>query len=262
MNKMLKYAAATALATMAMVSTSAAKVTMKSSSGSESKASTSTGPQFGAKTVLGMSTFTGDDASFELDENTKIDPGMKFNFSVGGFAIIPAGPILIQPELLFSMKGVSYEKDIEGSNSTFSASDNLSYIDIPVLIKLPATPQLNIFAGPYVSILLSSEIDYEYEGLTADEEAAMELMGMSTSESFDWADGTSGLDVGLTAGLGFNINSSLMLDARFNMGFTTIDNGKEPVFNDEGEITSWEDSEEDPDDVKNMSFGLGIGYAF
>jgi hypothetical protein len=77
--------------------------------------------------------------------------------AVGGFVTFALGPTLaLQPELLYVMKGVRYERE------TDRLKFNLNYIDLPVLLKYrfatTGSMRPSLFAGPVASALLSAKM--------------------------------------------------------------------------------------------------------
>ena len=59
--------------------------------------------------------------------------------------------LAIQPELMVSGKGSHWK------NQYYDARDNLTYIDLPILIKYQLADQINIQAGPQFSYLISAK---------------------------------------------------------------------------------------------------------
>ena len=183
-----------------------------------STAASAEGMMFGVKGGLNLANVTGD-----LD-------GTEMKMAFGGgiwfeYAITEA--FSIQPEVLFMLKGYDTEIDDTGFKAT--------YIDIPILAKYSVPMEGSFvpffYAGPYFGILMSAD---------------MEVLGTE----IDWKDYTKTLDIGAVGGAGVNYmlgEGCLTLDARYAMGFTTLD-----------------DAETDPIDVKNtgIQFFLGYGFAF
>ena len=106
--------------------------------------------------------------------------------------------IEIQPEILYSMKGAKHSDD--------ELEYNLTYLEIPVLVKLslplpiPLLPDL--YAGPYAGFRLKAE--YEGEDISEDIEK---------------------MDYGVMFGGGFGISLVMLevaLDARYSMGMKAV----------------------------------------
>lgn len=163
----------------------------------------------------------------EAEEELGEDFKSKLGICVGGFITFNISEMFaIQPEVLYSMKGSKAEGTLFGE--TFKVKFNLSYLEIPVLVKLRITTRgnvkPNIFAGPSLAIKLSGKTKTEYAG---------------ESEEDDLED-IKDTDIGLIIGAGVDFGK-LTVDLRYNLGLTKL-------------------SEED--DVKNKAISLMIGYSF
>ena len=163
---------------------------------------------FGVKGGVNFATVGGADAP----SNAKSITG----FAAGAYAENTI-PFLfsIQPEVLYSTKGFTADEtiDILGSPYTVKETGNLSYIDIPVLLKytLPV-PVLKpaLYAGPYVGILLKAKAKGEITGFPAQE--------------MDVKDQTTSTDFGLVFGASANV-AIITVSARYGMGLTSMDKG-------------------------------------
>jgi len=168
----------------------------------------------GIKGGLNFATVGGSDASTGTTSNTGV--------AIGVFAEISLpGPISIQPEVLYSVKG--YKLDVPGISST---TGTYSYIDIPVLVKFYLLPlpvfKPFFFAGPSFGLLMSAKEKKDNTFL-------------STSSEADVKDITTGTDIGLVIGVGAKLSLlviDLTVDARYNMGLSTLDkSGITKVYN-------------------------------
>lgn len=154
----------------------------------------------GIKGGLVTSTFTGDDAS---------TAERRVGYIAGVFMNVGAGPLVIQPEVLYVMKGADFEEEEEGTKITIR--NKLGYLEIPVLVKLSigAAPafKLELFGGPSMALLLSAKAETE-SGPTALE--------------VDIKDNLKTVDVGFVVGVGLGL-SKLYFDVRYVMGSSSID---------------------------------------
>jgi hypothetical protein len=151
----------------------------------------------------------------------------KLGFCIGGFITFGISEMFaIQPEVLYSMKGSKAEGIVLAES--FKVEFNLSYLEIPVLLKVRiptrGTVRPSIFAGPYLAIKLSGKSKIEYAG---------------ESEEEDLED-LKDTDIGLVLGAGIDFGK-LTVDLRYNLGITKIP---------------------EEDDVKNKVISLMIGYSF
>ncbi|MCK4571978.1 PorT family protein [candidate division WOR-3 bacterium] len=148
------------------------------------------GLAFGVKGGINYATLSGDDV---------VDAEWKLGFAAGAVAAFDVMDMLvIQGEVLYSMKGAGYEGDI---------STDLTYIEIPVLLKysIPMAGMIapNLFIGPSLGILLSAE-----------------------SNDVDVKENTKSMDYGLVFGAGVDFDlgtGKVTVDARYNYGLTSID---------------------------------------
>ncbi len=160
---------------------------------------------------------------------------------VGGAFLTHAlsGPLVVQPEVLFSMKGYKWE------DAGWKETGKYSYVEIPVLVKyvipMEGSVRPSLFAGPAPAFLLSAEEEWEYSmengfGFQEDEH----------SGTTDVKDKRNTFDFGLVFGGGVDIavgSRTLIFDVRYTLGLTKID------------------SRDDPEDIKNsvISIMAGIG---
>jgi hypothetical protein len=168
--------------------------------------------QFGAIFGATFSTLRGID---DLDSRTGL---------IGGLSLVlpMAGPIGLQPELLFVSKGA------KGTNSGPDGL-KLSYVELPVLVRLslggsgPLSPHL--YAGPYLGL----QIDCTVQGTASD---CGDMPGLSTKTVDIGGTVGGGLDFGLgpvivTGGLRYSFGVSTV--AEFELG-NVRDSAKNGVF--------------------------------
>lgn len=146
-------------------------------------------PKFGVKGGLNYSTL-----------NNMDDAEYKAGFSAGVFAdiAIPATPVSVQPELLYTTYGAGFENT--------DLKMNLSYLQIPVLVKFGfPTPVANphVFFGPYMGFLLKADVKAD-------------------DFSMDIKDETKSTDFGVAVGAGIDIKK-FTVGLRYTAGLTNID---------------------------------------
>jgi hypothetical protein len=177
------------------------------------------GVEFGLKAGLNLASLSGDDV---FEEGAL---GNRTGFSGGLFVGIPVTEnFLIQPEVLYSQKGAHVEAAGE------EAAIKLDYVEVPVLFKGrfgSGGAKPSVFAGPAVGFKVTGKTEFEGE-----EEDVEDLKSTDFGIVFG-----AGLD--LAAGSG-----SFILDVRYTLGLTTIDDT------------------DNPDDVKNGVWSFSVGYAF
>lgn len=154
----------------------------------------------------------------------------KWGLSAGGFIQLNIAKVLaIQPEFMYTVKGARMEEEILGE--TVKVGFNLSYLEVPVLVKLmiptPGNVKPSLFVGPAVAIKLSAKQKTEYAGQTDTE---------------DLSDDMEDTEFGLIFGGGLDIGK-ITFDIRYSLGLTTIS-----VY--EGE------------EIKNSVISVKVGFTF
>lgn len=163
--------------------------------------------------------------SEEVDDQnmrTSFHAGMYFKAALNHF-------LAIQPEVLYSRKGstTKYDNLLTGDGEF---SNNLDYLELPVLGVFNLTENINVHAGPYFAYLLNAEIQNESEN--SDFNFVEEL----NEDDFER------LDYGVAAGVGFEFET-IRFGLRYNYGLTDV--GKSQGFTLNG-------SEYQSDQFKNM----------
>jgi hypothetical protein len=176
---------------------------------------------YGLRAGLNFASLTGDDVNEAmLDSRT--------GFVLGGFAVFRQTPTFaLQVEAAYSMQGV--EIDVGSESGTII----LDYIQFPVLARLDfhtdgGSVQPHIFAGPQISVLVTSEV--KANGMTQDIEPE-----------------TSPLDVGIVLGGAIDIpmqEGGISIGMRYEHGFISVD--------DTG----------DAEDIRNSVVSVMSGYWF
>ena len=151
----------------------------------------------------------------------------------GVYAEIPVSETFsIQPELLYSKQGGTQDGSLvfQEANVNYESTFNLSYLTVPIMAKFYVAKGLSLEAGPQIGFLLKSEVDIEVNNA---------LLASSTTE--DVKDFTKSTDFAFNIGAGYQLNSGLNFNLRYNIGLT--------------------DAYEDID-AKNSVFQVGVGYTF
>ena len=119
----------------------------------------------------------------------------------------------LQPEVLYSAQGAK----------SGDQKYKINYVNIPVLVRYNITDLFSIHAGPQFGLLTSAKF-------------------ASGSNETDVKDQIKGSDIGIAAGVGFDLPMKLNFSARFIQGLTNI--------NDTGSSTN----------TKNYNLQLSVGY--
>lgn len=177
-----------------------------------------------------------------------MDPDYIFGFHAGLLAEYKLTPqFALQPELLYSLEGAKAEMDFREGEFFFSSEEKirLGYINLPVMVKYYATPALSFQAGPQIGFLVSAENEYDIVSNFEDFE-------INESGTEDVKDELKKISFGLNFGLGYDISSSLFVQARYHLGLSDISD-----YDDQDE-----EFEVDFEKLKNQSFQLSLGYKF
>lgn len=151
---------------------------------------------FGAKAGLNVANLIGD-----VTDNKSL-----IGFNVGVFAEITlADSFYLQPELLYSTQGATFDFPIIGSTDL-----KLNYINLPIMFKYDVANRFYLEAGPQVGFLVSAELD-----------------------DLDVKDSYESTDFGANFGLSYGFTEKLFAQARYNIGMTDIvkDNGNDKISN-------------------------------
>ncbi len=121
----------------------------------------------------------------------------KLSYMAGGFASLPFNEkIGMQVELLYTNKG--------NKASTIEYKTNLHYINLPVLLQYKITDKLKVEAGPEIGYLLGA---YSRD--------------LSRQTSFEF-NTIKDFDVGINAGVSYDLSEKLLLGLRYNLGVYDI----------------------------------------
>ena len=139
-----------------------------------------------------------------------VTPDGATSFYVGGLADIGfSEKFHVQPEILYSIEGA---KDAD-----------ISFLNIPVMLKYYIFGGLNVQAGPQIGFLLDAE---------------------------GGTDGLKSSNFGINFGAAYELAGGFFVDARYNLGLSDIsDIEVDPIFS--GDVS-----------LKTKGFQLGVGYRF
>ncbi len=161
----------------------------------------------GVKGGINIATIGGSDAGSGITAVTQYAAGVFVEISL-------PGPLAIQPEVLYSVKGSKAAVPATYLTPAMTLTTTLSYIEIPVLLKfyLP-TPVIkpHLFAGPALGILTSAKAKAEYPGGSVDT---------------DIKDVITSTDLGVVVGAGIKLALpivDLSVEGRYNYGMKSID---------------------------------------
>ena len=123
--------------------------------------------RFGAMAGVNFSRFVGSDA-----DDANLDEESLVGFTGGGYLAVALNEIIaVQPEVVFSMKGATYEGSagVGGFSVNWDYEIRLTYLELPVLIRvsLPLDMPLGLdaYGGMSPAILLGAEYEGEVGGV-------------------------------------------------------------------------------------------------
>jgi len=203
--------------------------------------------KFGVKGGVNFATFTGAGADL-------IDAKMKVGFNVGGFAEIKFNDkFALQPELLYSLQGAKgVSTDSNGLlNSSEDVKQNLSYLNVPVMVKFYPIKSLYVEAGPQVGFLVSAKektdgTEIDFNEVSGNEE----LVNVSTNE--DVKDFYKSIDFDFNIGAGYEFTENLFAGVRYSIGLTDVSDV--PTTISFFGVSGFE--------MKNNVLSLSLGYKF
>jgi len=167
--------------------------------------------QYGLKAGANYSNHTGDTFIFEYDA--------KVGFYAGGFVNIPINQnFKIQPELLFSLQGTKYTSGLEMNSSQgdpisgdFVSRVNEFTLVLPVMAQYYITNSFYMEAGPQLDFIID-RTDEVIE--TPINDNNFNNVNVSNYDKFE---------LGLAAGLGYDLTKNLILNVRYFHGVTARD---------------------------------------
>lgn len=207
------------------------------------------GFKFGVKGGVNLSTFTGGDK-----ESIFGDPDYKTSYH---FGIIPGYQFDdfwgIKPEILYSSKGyqLTYtlptsNVNVPGGTDHYNEKTNLNYISVPLLLNINAGP-VYFELGPEFAYMLAVTQELKIETRNANDDKVGESKDEEHTEKDDL--GVNSFDFGYVAGIGVNLPAGFGLGARYNGGFMSIFDIKDPTNGDDI-------------NVKNSTFMFSLNYTF
>lgn len=188
-----------------------------------SSSGSSLGVKFGIKAGVNVADWSGDAVKTMMDlanfSDGAVTKEVKPGFHAGLYATLPLGEhFAIEPGVLYSEKGIKLTgklpfEQFDFLNAKVTATERMTYLDIPVLLKAYLTPNFYIFGGPQASLLLSNKVRLDASAL-----------GFSAYQhDFDVKNQFRPVDFGVTGGLGFQSDMGLGLSAGYDYGLSTLD---------------------------------------
>ncbi len=214
------------------------------------------GFDYGIKISRNIAFILGNYTNSAEDIRVDLDPKLSYRFSIGGFARYHLTSALsIQPELLYTTKGGTFNEDvlIRGQQLRIDGDLTLRYIEVPVLLRLssylkrPPPPRylppgytFNGYTGLSFGYNTSARFSGDLRG---------DVFGVDFDEPFSSRvkDQFESTDISLLFGTGmeYGRDSWFTLDIRY--AISIMDLGKDPDFTDR---------------FRNSSISVMIGIVF
>jgi len=183
--------------------------------------------RLGFKAGISFASYAGSDKTSSSSSKVGFHGGLVANLGLND-------RFSLQPELLYSMKGVADQLTL--GTTTITGHQTLHYVDLPVLLKA-TFGRLFVEAGPQVGVLV---------GATQTIESSASTAGTSTANKSTFND----VDFGYALGLGVQTATGLMAGLRYNGGFANVVRGQ-----------TYGGRTVQPN-VHNSAFQLYIGFLF
>jgi len=145
---------------------------------------------------------SGSSASASVSQNYSNRTGYHF----GAYALIKIAKFGIQPEVIFSRQGQTYQVPSTSGNFT----QNYDYVNIPIIIKFYLAAGLNLQAGPQFGFLANQSSNV----------SAVASSGQTTTAQLK--DLVKSSDVSLGLGLGWDLPFGLSITGRYNLGLSDL----------------------------------------
>lgn len=147
-------------------------------------------------------------------------------FHAGAFMLFKISKVGIQPEILYSRQGTSFK--LAGEN----LKSNFDYFNVPIIVKLYTVAGINLQIGPQFGFLTGAGGD----------------TAVDTDSGTGVIDNSKKLykksDVSAAFGVGWDLPFGLMVEGRYNLGLTKIQDNP------------------DLEATKNQVFQISLGYKF
>jgi hypothetical protein len=163
------------------------------------------------KAGISLAKFGGSDVE-DAKFNMGFTLGAGFNLPIGN------GPISVQPELNYIQKGAKGDLEIE--EITVSTKMKLNYIEVPVLVKATFGDATKFFinAGPSIGLGLSGKMKVESGGMSA----SVDVKFGEPKEGEEALYMEKRMDLGVQFGGGVIIADKVMVDIRYGLGLTDL----------------------------------------
>ena len=169
--------------------------------------------KFGVKAGVNFASISGND--FDASPGASNTPSVdgRISFHIGGVAeIVISENFSIQPELMYSSQGFSYDSNLNDSSGVIEDlvyTAKLDYINLPIIAKYYISEGFSIEAGPQIGYLMT----FKYAAFSG-------FDGFDNNS--DNKEGLRDIDFKFVVGVGFKMDSGLNFSARYNVGLSNV----------------------------------------
>lgn len=179
----------------------------------------------GVRIGVNAATWGGDavESFSEILETTgAMEINMKPGLHVGAYLQLPiTSSFSLEPGIYYSSKGAEVTQTFF-SNSFIkpkaTITDHAHYVEVPVLLRAHLGPGFQLYAGPQLAYLIENSITAEAG-----------VLGASYEYNTKAEAGLRKFDFGVTGGLGYEFAGGINLQAGYEWGLSTLDEGRSNV---------------------------------
>lgn len=203
---------------------------------------------FSVKAGWLQSTLKGDDLNYlaiegKVDQRNSFFAGLSVDNRIGKY-------FGLKHELYYQNYGADFKRELE--EHTFNATLEMHSLRLNPISPTFQLGGLQIYAGPYINMLLYSSItSIDEEGNTYKDHG---IFG-STEQDQEDSKYLQKMDYGVTAGIEYQFNFGLILGAQYTRGFASIfDNSNTFGVEENTGATDFK--------IYNQNIGIYVGYRF
>ena len=139
-----------------------------------------------------------------------VEHGGQINYQAGVFMEYRFNDkFSIAPEVVFAAQGGKFDW-IDSEAIKVTTTENLNYVNIPVMLKFYVVPKFSIDFGPQLGINVYKKATDKYK-----------VLGEEFKETYKY-NHVNTIDFGLGLGLTFNITDEVFVQGRYTMGMTKV----------------------------------------
>ena len=175
----------------------------------------------GAKAGMNLSSISGDYDSFLGEQGEDLGYRTVYDFHLGLVLKFKVPKVAVQPELLYSRQGFHARQ--RSGFTRGSERVQLSYFCLPVMLRYYLIPGLHIGLGPQFGVLVDKSTRTQYQQLSSlDPSEISDLDELRRRLREVFKEDIRPYDMGGAIGFGFDSPTSLAMEARYILGFFSL----------------------------------------